>query len=56
MPRHYRIMISIQDEDENEIDSSVHEEDYEDDDEARSKFGEKAQAARRTGTGRSQQR
>jgi len=56
MPKHYRIMILIQDDDDNEIDSSTHEEDYEDDDEARSKFGEKAQAARGTGRGRSQKR
>lgn len=54
MPRHYRIMISIQDEDDKEIDSSVHEEDYEDDDEARRRFQEKSQAARGAGRGRTQ--
>jgi hypothetical protein len=56
MPKHYRIMIAMFDEDDQEIASSSHEETYEDDDNPREKFEQKEKAARGAAKGRGQQR
>lgn len=56
MPKHYRIMVAMYDEDDQEIASSSHEETYDDNEDPRQKFQEKEKAARGAGKGRGQQR
>lgn len=50
MPKAYRVVVAIYDEDGREIEVSEHEEDYEDDHEAQRALEEKARAARDSGT------
>lgn len=52
MPKSYRIVVTMVDEEGQEVASTTHDETYEDDQEAREQFEQKEQAARRTGKGR----
>lgn len=49
MPKRYRIEMSIYDENDQQVATESHEEEYDDDEQAKRKFEDKENAARRTG-------
>jgi hypothetical protein len=52
MPRHYRLVVTMYDEDDQQVATSTHEEIYEDDQEAKQRFEQKEKAARGAGKGK----
>lgn len=52
MPKMYRFVVTVYDEDDQEVATSTHEEEFEDDQEAKQKFEQKETAARGTGKGK----